>query len=112
MDRPAVRLALVTCPVASAATLARTLVEARVAACVNLIPGVSSIYRWQGEVSDDQETLLLIKTTQAEFDALRREVLARHPYELPEVIAVDVADGHAPYLAWVAASVGRQSDGT
>ncbi|MCC2658973.1 MAG: divalent-cation tolerance protein CutA [Panacagrimonas sp.] len=106
MGASAVRLALVTCPVASAETLAHALVEARVAACVNVLPSVTSTYRWQGEVSRDTEALLLIKTTDAAFDALRREVLAHHPYELPEVIALDVAAGHAPYLEWIAASVG------
>ena len=108
MGASAVRLALVTCPVASAETLARALVEARVAACVNVLPSITSIYRWQGAVSRDTEALLLIKTTDVAFDALRREVLAHHPYELPEVIALDVAAGHAPYLEWVAASVGQQ----
>lgn len=105
MTAPAVRLALVTCPVASAETLARALVEARVAACVNVLPAVASIYRWQGAVTRDEESLLVIKTTATGFEALRSEVLARHPYELPEVIAIDVAEGHEPYLEWIAASV-------
>ena len=111
MGESAVRLALVTCPVAHAETLARALVEARVAACVNVLPAITSIYRWQDEVSRDEEAILLIKTTAAAFDALRREVLARHPYELPEVIALDVAGGHAPYLEWVAASVANPEAG-
>jgi periplasmic divalent cation tolerance protein len=104
----AVRLALVTCPAASAETLARALVDARVAACVNVLPAITSIYRWKDAVSRDEEALLMIKTTQAGFEALRREVISRHPYELPEVIALDVSDGHAPYLEWVAAMVGHQ----
>lgn len=106
------RLVLVTCPVDSAETLARALVEARVAACVNVLPSVTSLYRWKGEVSRDAEALLLIKTTGAGFEALRREVLSHHPYELPEVIALDVSDGHAPYLEWIAASVGAEGTGT
>jgi periplasmic divalent cation tolerance protein len=101
----------VTCPVVSAEDLARALVEAKVAACVNVLPAITSIYRWQGEVSRDEEALLLIKTTAAAFDSLRRAVLARHPYELPEIISLDVTDGHAPYLEWVAASIENRESG-
>jgi periplasmic divalent cation tolerance protein len=112
VTQPAVRVALVSCPVASAEALARALVEAEVAACVNVLPAITSIYRWQGEVSRDEEALLLIKTTQRQFESLRREVLARHPYELPEVIALEVTDGHGPYLEWVAGSVGSKERDT
>lgn len=94
-------IAFVTCPPEHAATLATALVEARVAACVNIVPAVRSIYRWQDRVHDDGEALLLIKHPRAGFEALKAAVLARHPYELPEVIAVDVVDGHAPYLDWI-----------
>lgn len=111
MKHPAARVALVTCPVVSAEDLARALVEAKVAACVNVLPAITSIYRWQGEVSRDEEALLLIKTTAAAFDSLRRAVLARHPYELPEIISLDVTDGHAPYLEWVAASIENRESG-
>jgi len=100
------QVAWVTCPAAHAEALARCLVEARVAACVNILPAVTSIYRWQDEVSQDTEALLMIKTTADAFEELKREVLALHPYELPEIIAVDIAAGHAPYLAWIAASIG------
>lgn len=105
------RLALVTCPVASADALARALVDARVAACVNVVPAITSIYRWQGAVAREEEALLLIKTTAAGFDGLRREVLAHHPYELPEIVAIDVAEGHGPYLEWVAAAVTKPEEG-
>lgn len=100
---PLARIALVSCPPEVAETLARALVEARVAACVSVIPQMRSVYRWQGAVQRDDESLLVIKTSAERFEDLRREVLARHPYELPEVIAVDIADGHAPYLEWIAA---------
>lgn len=99
----AARIALVSCPTDAAESLAAALVEARVAACVNVIPRMRSVYRWQGAVQRDDEALLIIKTSSDRFDDLKREVLARHPYELPEVIAVDIADGHAPYLEWIAA---------
>lgn len=101
---PAVALTLVTCPATAAETLARQLVEARVAACVNVLPGVRSVYRWQGTVEMADEALLLIKHSQDGFEALRGVVLAAHPYELPEIIAVPISQGHAPYLAWILAS--------
>ena len=98
-----VRVVLVTCPhPEAAATLARTLVEEGLAACGNVLPGLRSIYRWQGQVQDETEALLLLKTTAARFEALRERVVALHPYEVPEVIALAVDAGHAPYLAWVA----------
>jgi periplasmic divalent cation tolerance protein len=86
-----------------AAELARTLVEERLAACGNVVPGLRSIYRWEGRVHDDAEALLLLKTTRARFEALRERVLALHPYEVPEVLALPVEAGSAPYLAWIAA---------
>lgn len=94
----------VSCPPSQAEALAAALVEARVAACVNILPTVRSVYRWQGAVQRDDESLLLIKTAVARFDALRAEVLKRHPYELPEIVAVNPASGHAPYLDWVVES--------
>ncbi len=98
-------LVLCTCPdETSAERIATALVEERLAACVNRVPGIASTYRWQGKVCRDHEQLLLIKTTHDGFDALRTRILALHPYELPEVIAVDIAAGHAPYLDWIEAS--------
>jgi periplasmic divalent cation tolerance protein len=94
---------LVTAPTAErAAEIARALVEARLAACGNVVPQIRSIYRWEGKVQDDQEALLVLKTTRARFEALRERVLALHPYEVPEVIALAVEAGSAPYLAWIA----------
>jgi periplasmic divalent cation tolerance protein len=95
---------LVTAPTAEkAAELARALVEERLAACGNVIAGLRSIYRWEGKVQDDAEALLLLKTTRGRFEALRERVLALHPYQVPEVIALAVDAGSAPYLAWIAA---------
>jgi periplasmic divalent cation tolerance protein len=86
-----------------AAEIARALVEERLAACGNVVPGLRSIYRWEGKVQEDAEALLVLKTTRARFEALRDRVLALHPYEVPEVIALPVEAGSAPYLAWIAA---------
>jgi periplasmic divalent cation tolerance protein len=98
---------LVTCPTAErAAELARALVEERLAACGNVVPGLRSIYRWEGEVQEDAEALLVLKTTRQRFEALRDRVLALHPYQVPEVIALPVEAGSAPYLAWIAAETG------
>lgn len=87
-----------------AAGIARAVVEERLAACGNVLPQLSSIYRWEGAVREDAETLLLLKTTRDRFEALRARVVSLHPYEVPEVIAVPVALGHAAYLDWVEAS--------
>lgn len=98
---------LVTVPNAeSADKLGEALVGERLAACVNVVDGVRSIYRWQGAVERDEELLCVCKTTRAAFERLRARVIELHPYELPEVIALPVALGHAPYLEWIKASVG------
>lgn len=97
-----VLLCYCTCPDAeSAKHLAEALVGESLAACVNRIPGIQSTYRWKGEVTTDVEELLLIKTTTERFEALKERLLALHPYELPELIAVPVERGHAAYLDWV-----------
>ncbi len=95
---------LVTTPTPErAAEIARALVEERLAACGNVVPGLRSIYRWEGKVQDEAEALLVLKTTRARFEALRDRVLALHPYEVPEVIALPVEAGSARYLAWLGA---------
>ncbi|MDB5969796.1 MAG: divalent-cation tolerance protein CutA [Hydrocarboniphaga sp.] len=94
-------LVYVTCPPASAEAIAVALVEAHVAACVNILPSVRSVYRWKGGVQHDEESLLMIKTVQSRFEALREAVLAQHPDELPEIIAVRWDASHEPYRQWV-----------
>ena len=81
--------------------VARGLVEKRLAACVNLIPGVRSIYHWKEAIEEDVEVLLLIKTTRELLDELRTEIERLHTYEVPEVIAISVVDGSERYLAWM-----------
>lgn len=99
----------VTAPDLDVATrLGRALVEEELAACCNLVPGVRSIYRWQGAVQEDGEVLLVIKTRAARLEALTARVVALHPYDLPEVIALPVTAGHLPYLAWVRAGAGGE----
>lgn len=97
---------LVACPAGEAAdTLARALVESRLAACVNRLPGVRSTYRWQGEVTCDEEALLVVKTTRGAYPALAAFVASHHPYDVPEIVALSVVAGHAPYLDWVESNV-------
>jgi len=91
-----------TCPDAEVARrLAEGLVNDGHAACVNLVPGVTSVYRWQGKIEAEPEVLLIIKTDLAHYPALEASVRATHPYELPELLAVPVATGSGPYLAWL-----------
>ncbi|GAA0719057.1 divalent-cation tolerance protein CutA [Dokdonella soli] len=91
-----------TCPdEESAARIARALVDERLAACVQAIPSVTSTYRWNDAVHAEREVLLLIKTTRARFAALKSRLPALHPYESPELIAVDAVDGLDRYLGWV-----------
>ena len=91
----------------SASSLARALVESRLAACVNLMPAVQSVYRWQGEIEQAAEITLFIKTTQRHYPQLQQAIVSAHPYDVPEVIALPVAAGHAPYLHWVATETGQ-----
>lgn len=97
-------LSVVLCTVPSedvGVAIARAVVEGSLAACVNIVPGVRSIYRYQGKVEDDRELLLVIKTRTDKIAALEVAIRALHPYEVPEVIALDITTGAAPYLAWV-----------
>jgi periplasmic divalent cation tolerance protein len=91
--------------------LARTLVESRLVACVNLLPGVQSVYRWQGAVETASEVTLLIKTTGAQVTAVEAALVEAHPYDVPEVVAWPAGQVNAPYLAWVRESVAGNSEG-
>ena len=89
----------------SALELAKTLVEKRLAACVNVLDGCTSVFRWEGTVQAEREIPLLIKTNAQRFASLQEAILALHPYELPEVVAVPLDRGLEPYLEWVGAEV-------
>ena len=90
--------------------IARRLVEERLAACVNILPGVTSVYAWKGEVNEDEELLLVIKSRAGRYAELERAVVELHPYELPEVVAVPVSDGLPGYLAWIDESTGTHKE--
>jgi len=102
------RIVLTTAPDRETATrIARGLVERSLAACANLLPGVRSIYRWQGRIEESDEILLVLKTTQARVDELERALLELHPYEVPECVVFAPFHVEAKYLAWL---VGETSD--
>jgi periplasmic divalent cation tolerance protein len=102
---PALRLVLTTLPNAEiAGRLAHELVEAGLAACVNVLSPCRSIYRWQDAVQEDGEIPLIIKTTAASYAALETFLRAKHPYQIPEILAIDVTDGLPDYLRWAAAA--------
>jgi periplasmic divalent cation tolerance protein len=87
--------------------LAKSLVEKRLAACVNLLPGVSSWYWWENKVTQDQEILLVMKSSRPRFAELEKEVLRLHSYGVPEIIALPVVEGSANYLNWIESSLGE-----
>ena len=101
---------LVTCGSAKEArSIARSLVERKLAACVNLLPvPVESVYRWKGSIESAKEFLLIVKTTRKRFAAVKAEVLRLHSYEVPEIIALPIAMGSQDYLAWIADSVANR----
>jgi periplasmic divalent cation tolerance protein len=95
-------LVFCTCPDEQSATrIAEALVDERLAACVNLLPGVTSLYRWEGQMQRDREVLALIKTTGARLALLTERLRALHPYQIPEIIAVPITAGLPDYLSWV-----------
>ena len=99
-------VALVTAPSDRAEILAETLVVERLAACVNVLPGARSVYRWEGLVRREDESLLVIKTTGELVEALRARLAALHPYAVFELLTLDVTGGNPAYLAWLKDSVG------
>jgi periplasmic divalent cation tolerance protein len=103
MAEPVVVLSTVSRP-DDAERIAQTLVERRLAACVNVVPGVLSVYRWEGRIQRDVERLLVIKTTREKFEEMHHLLLELHPYDVPEVVALPVIGGNPSYLQWVAES--------
>ena len=86
---------------ACASALAERMVSERLAACVNIVPGITSVYLWEGKIVSDSERLLLIKTTRRCYSRLEALILQRHPYDLPEIIVLPIQQGHADYLKWI-----------
>lgn len=107
MTKQDVRIVVSTAPAGVAHDIARLLVGEGLAACVNCLPGVRSVYRWEGEIRDEPETLLWVKTTEARVEALTERLRSVHPYEVPEVLVIAPEGGHEPYLEWVRESVSQ-----
>jgi periplasmic divalent cation tolerance protein len=89
--------------------IARELVARRQAACVNVIPGIKSFYRWQGEICHDSELLLVVKTLAAEYEAVAATIRELHSYEVPEILSFNIVGGDPPFLEWLAASVDKDA---
>jgi periplasmic divalent cation tolerance protein len=103
-------LVLCTCPDAETAReLAAALVRERHAACVNILPGITSVYAWQGAIESAEEHLLLIKTTAGNYESLEHHIKNHHPYDVPEIIAIPIERGATDYLDWLSAWTGRRS---
>ncbi|WDE04557.1 divalent-cation tolerance protein CutA [Thalassomonas viridans] len=103
-------LVLCTCPDTKAAELiSRALVEEKLAACVNIMPGITSVYRWQGNVEFDTEVQLLIKTASEKYSLLEEKIKNLHPYETPEIIALNIQQGDKHYLNWITESLKENS---
>jgi len=101
-------LVLSTCPAEGAARLAELLVSEHHAACVNVVERVESFYIWEGKLNRDAESLLLIKTTPERLETLTAALLEAHPYDVPEVVSLEITGGNARYLEWVAAMTRRK----
>jgi len=99
-------LVITTCPdKANAEFLSTHLIESNLAACINQLPGISSVYRWEGELKSGTEVLLLIKTIRSAWDKLEVEIKDNHPYELPEIIAIPISTGYEAYLNWIHSAI-------
>ena len=101
---------LCTAPPEESERLATALVEHRLAACVNIVNTIQSVYRWEGKVTTDRESLLIIKTPSNMVGRLREELVRLHPYDVPEVLSLDVNDGYVPYLDWIHTSVDKSAE--
>ncbi len=94
-------IVLVTCSLEQADSLASALVEEKLAACVNILPKITSVYRWNDALCKEAETLLLIKSNLSLWDHLEARILALHTYEIPEIVCLPIEKGHKPYMLWL-----------
>lgn len=105
------QLVLCTCPDQdSAQSIAENLIDQRLAACVNILPGIKSIYSWQGKRESAQEHLLIIKSTKNVYETLEKAIIKLHPYELPEVITVNIETGNESYLNWISDCISKNAN--
>ena len=105
-------LILITAPESDSEKIANSLVKDGLAACVNIVGGIHSIYKWKGKIEKDAEDLMLVKTRAEHLETLTQKVVSMHPYEVPEVIAISLEAGATPYLKWIDETVGSTSNQT
>ncbi len=104
-------LVLCTCPNQEiATTIAENIVAQHLAACINIVPAIKSVYHWQGNVESAEESLMLIKTHQQKFSSLQNTISTMHPYEVPEIISLDISEGLPKYLDWLTSSIRLKED--
>lgn len=103
-------IGLVTCPPGKGPEIAQKIVSEGLAACVNIVPTVRSIYAWQGEIQDESEELLLVKTHKIKWKDFEKRMKELHPYDVPEIICIRIEDGYQPYLEWIKSSLLSASD--
>jgi periplasmic divalent cation tolerance protein len=101
MPAEKVSIILSTCPSEGAESIAHFLVDGRHAACVNIVPTITSVYRWEGAVVSEEESLLIIKRRAGDFESFAETLRSVHPYEVPEIVRLAVPEGHPAYLEWV-----------
>ncbi|MBX9668184.1 MAG: divalent-cation tolerance protein CutA [Candidatus Obscuribacterales bacterium] len=94
-------VAFVTCPPDKAESLAVQIVESKLAACVNIVPGITSVYLWEGELNKDGESLLIMKTNKSVYDKFESKIKSLHPYEVPEILCLPIESGSRAYLDWL-----------
>ncbi len=98
-------IGFVTCPEGKGREIAHAVVNEKLAACVNIIPAIRSVYQWQGKIEDEAEELLIIKTHKDKWKEFEQRMKAIHPYDVPEIICFPIEDGYEPYLNWLKSSV-------
>ena len=84
-----------------AKSIAHKIVREKLAACCNIVPGITSVYTWQDKINEDDELLLIIKSNSANFELLKETIISKHPYDVPEVISIDITEGSKDYLNWI-----------
>lgn len=101
MSEKAIVVFVTTPSHSDAADIAKTIVSERLAACVNIIPNIRSIFFWENKVQDEQETLMIIKTAQTLFEQLKKRIITIHPYSVPEIISIEINEGNQEYIKWI-----------
>ena len=93
----------------NAEKIAEKIIQKKLAACVNIIPKITSVYEWKGKIQKDKEVVMIAKTTKKQFESLQKEILALHPYEVPAILNISITGGHQPYLNWLTTQCGNNT---